>query len=104
MELGELEGSYQAKAIGDLGLHEARWTNISMLGKLVWALEHHKHKFWVQMVANKYMKDNNVFGAQSGDNTLYVWISIVKALSCLKEGFTFNMGCGNLSLWFDSWH
>ena len=50
------------------------------------------------------MKDNNVFGAQSGDNTLYVWRSIVKALSCLKEGFTFNMGCGNLSLWFDSWH
>ena len=85
-------------------MREARLTNISLLGKLVWALEHHKDKFWVQVVATRYLKDNYLLGAQSGYRSSYVWRSIVKALNSLKEGFTFNLGSGNLSLWFDTWH
>ena len=51
------------KKVGGLGMREARLTNISLLGKLVWALEHHKDKFWVQVVATRYLKDNYLLGA-----------------------------------------
>ena len=32
----------------------------------------------------------------------YVWSSIVKALEILKDGYTFRMGVGNISVWYDS--
>ena len=28
----------------------------------------------------------------------------MKALNSLKDGFHFNLGLGNVSLWFDKWH
>ena len=59
------------KHFGGLGLQAERMTNISLLGKLVCALEHHKEKLWGQILMPKYLNNALVFTAKDCRNASY---------------------------------
>lgn len=86
------------KCFGGLGLRESRNMNVTLLAKLVLALEHHKEKFWVQILVAKYLNGDSIFVIENCSNASYVWQGIVKVFNIFRDGFKFNMGSGDLSL------
>lgn len=45
---------------GGLGIRDARLTNNTLLGKLLWSMLHHKDKLWLQVLAHKYFGQNSI--------------------------------------------
>lgn len=43
------------KEIGGLGIRDMHYTDLAVLGKLIWSLIHEKHKLSVQVLIDKYM-------------------------------------------------
>lgn len=88
---------------GGLGLHSARETNISLLGKHVWSLIHNQDKLWVRMMSDKYLKGGNILSAQPVSGASHIWNSIMKFAAILKTSFITRIGEGEVSLWYDKW-
>lgn len=88
---------------GGLGIHTARNTNISLLGKHVWDLLHNQDKLRVQCLSAKYLKDSNILHATPSVGASYTWNSIWKAMDAIKSGFQYRVGRGEISIWYDKW-
>lgn len=43
------------RKFGGLAIRRKHLTNISLVGKLVWSLQHDEHKLWVQILTHKYL-------------------------------------------------
>lgn len=93
----------QPRGRGGLGLHTARETNVALLGKHVWDLLHHQEKLWVQMLAAKFLKDSHILAAKPVTGMPPIWSAILKSMECLKSGFRFRVGKGDISIWYDKW-
>lgn len=76
------------RAQGGLGVRQARPQNIALLGKRIWELQHAGDKLWVAMLRDKYVKNGNIFQANS-TNGSPTWTAIMKALEVLKDGWMF---------------
>lgn len=91
------------KKDGGLGLRKTRETNVALLGKKVWDMIHSGDKLWVQLLSSKYLKDTSILHANCVSGSSHVWQSIMKAMASLKDGFSFRVGKGEISLWYDRW-
>lgn len=90
----------QPKKLGGLGVRIARHQNTALLGKLVWDVMQNSNKLWVKVITAKYIEEGTLFQAnhKRGSPT---WNSLVKAFTCLKEGFSMKFGDGHTSFWHD---
>ncbi|MED6119663.1 hypothetical protein PIB30_013539 [Stylosanthes scabra] len=52
----------------------------------------------------KYLRSNFKWDFPSTHNSSYLWKSIVKAASWLRDGYTWCIGSLEQSFWFDSWN
>ena len=93
----------KSKAVGGLAIRKAREVNISLLGKLLWALFHEPYKLWVQVLANKYLQDGSIFDVGCSSNSSHVWKAIHRTSMFFKDGFRLRLGDGSASLWYDNW-
>lgn len=84
----------QPMKISGLGIHIARNTNISLLGKHVWDLIHTQDKLWVQCLPAKYLHDTDILTARPILGASYTWNSILKKVNVLKSGFEYRIGKG----------
>lgn len=84
------------KKYGGLCVREARVANISLLGKLVWDLQHCPLKLWVHIIKNSNIGPEGVLNGNTtqGSNT---WHVIAKAKQYLKAGYYFRVGNGEVS-------
>lgn len=92
----------QPTKVGALGVRLARSQNTALLGKLTWELMHDPNKLWVQVLRDKYLCKENIFGVQKKQGSP-ARNSIMKAKNLLQEGFNFKIGNGDTSFWFDAW-
>ncbi|CAL0299567.1 unnamed protein product [Lupinus luteus] len=93
----------QSKDKGGLGIRTAREANISMLGKHVWNLIHHRDKLWVKMHVAEYLKDANVLTPMHVSGMSPTWKVVVKTVDIIKYGFRFRLAKGAISIWYDKW-
>ncbi|XP_019460062.1 PREDICTED: uncharacterized protein LOC109359821 [Lupinus angustifolius] len=91
------------KSDGGLGIRDARFANISLLGKLSWNLLGNNDKLWYRVLSDKYLGEESLMFAQVKSSTSFVWRSLLKAFNLLREGFNMHLGEGNKSLWYDNW-
>ena len=62
----------KSKVAGELTVGKAREVNVSLLGKLLWALSHEPYKLWVQVLAHQYLQDGSVFYVGYSCNSSHV--------------------------------
>ena len=67
------------RKLGGQGVRPARLQNTALLGKLVWSLVQSDKKLWVSILAEKYLKEGNIFleKAKTGSP---IWNAILKLL------------------------
>ena len=72
------------KKLGGLGLRQAHRSNIALLGKLVWALEHHKDKLWLSSSLHGMANEQSwswVWKTVGPEKyRLFVWLILQEAL------------------------
>lgn len=91
-----------SKKQGGLGVRRARDANTALLGKLVWDLQQHSNKLWVQVLSKKYnIRGNFLSGSKTTGSA--IWNSIRKAQNVLREGYSLCVGAGNISFWYEPW-
>lgn len=92
----------RSKGHEGLGVQRAREANTSLLGKLVWDLQHHTNKLWVKVISSKYHVMGNFIdeGYKTGS---FTWNSIGKARAILREGYSMRTGAGDVSFWYEKW-
>ena len=90
------------RKLGGLGVRPARLQNTALLGKLVWSLVQSDKKLWVSILAEKYLKEGNIFleKAKTGSP---IWNAILKTLDVLEDGFAYKIGDGDTNMWFHPW-
>ena len=97
---GKLEGYNICKTYGGLGIHQAKLTNIVMIGKLVAKFVGDSLKLWISLLRQKYSDLDNVDVAFNASPT---WKALVRAYQLLGIGFAMSLGNGQISFWFDKW-
>lgn len=90
------------KRHGGLGVRRAREANTSLLGKLVWDLQHQSNKLCVQVISSKYHVVGNFLGGEFSTRS-FTWNSIRKTKAILREGFSMRVEVGDVSFWYDPW-
>lgn len=88
------------KRYGSLGLRSARLNNVALMGKLLWNLMQEKDKLWVQVLNQKYVKDQSVWSCMATPRSSVTWRGIVKVRDQLHEGFELKLGAGSSSIWY----
>lgn len=88
----------QPKTRGGLGIHNARESNISLLGKYIWDMIHNHNKLRVKLLYAKYLKGTSILEAHHTSGVSPVWNAIVKTVDELKHGFKYRVGKGDLSI------
>ena len=91
------------KRNGGLGIRRARETNIALLGKIIWRILTSEGSFWGAILAHKYFGGHILDQFQVNNSCSYFWHGIVKAWNVLKDGFSWQLGPGNSSFWYDKW-
>jgi len=91
------------KNLGSLGIRATREANTSLLGKLVWDMVQSTNKLWVSLLSNKYTGGHNTLHASANNNSSPTWSSIIRAKNILKDGYTWRIGSGSSSFWFNNW-
>ena len=87
------------KKYGGLGIRDSRTADIALLGKWVWHLINEPNRISTQVLSSKYLDDGSLFLAQSGSkNKSYVWKGINHAVEALKNGFSYRIGQGEVSV------
>ncbi|XP_057760132.1 uncharacterized protein LOC130980472 [Arachis stenosperma] len=92
-----------SKKAGGLGVRDTLCANMALLGKLVWDCLNNKNKLWVQVLTHKYLQNSKDLGSSHGHNASTTWRNILKAYDILKEGFRWNVGNMQQSIWYDEW-
>nr|KYP51130.1 Transposon TX1 uncharacterized [Cajanus cajan] len=93
----------QPMTFGGLGVREARRVNLSLLGKLIWDLLTAPQKPWVHILSSIYLHGDSILCAQNRRGASPTWLSLIKALPSLREGFEPHLGSGASSLWYTDW-
>jgi hypothetical protein len=91
------------KRFGGLGIREARIINVSLLGKLVWSMLHHKEKLWVQVLTHKYLDKKSIWIADKKSSASITWRGIMKAVASFAHGYKLRIGAGETSFWYEDW-
>ncbi|KAK7293435.1 hypothetical protein RJT34_16300 [Clitoria ternatea] len=84
---------------GGLGLRSTRENNIALLGKLIDAFLHDRGKWWVQVLAKKYLGPNAMLAGTYKAGDTYVWKGIIKAVKELGQGFRSATGSRHMGRW-----
>jgi hypothetical protein len=92
----------QPRKLGGLGVRSARVQNVALLGKLIWEILQCPNKLWVNLFQDKYLKGQLPFSVSVSGGSV-IWNSVAKPMGMLRDGFTFKIGDGNSSFWYDSW-
>nr|KYP50139.1 Putative ribonuclease H protein At1g65750 family [Cajanus cajan] len=93
----------KSKDYGGLGLCETRTMNVALLGKLLWDFVENPTKPWVCLLSHKYLNSQSILCATKQRGSSQVWLSIVKGMGKLREGFRPCLADGQSSMWFDDW-
>lgn len=80
----------QRRSKRGLGIHTARESNTSLIGKHIWDLIHNHDKLWVQLLSSKCLKGTHILDVKYGAS--YVWNSILKTATIIKFGFKHRIG------------
>lgn len=73
-----------------------------MLGKLVWQLHNNSDKLCVELVSQKYIRQQHFLQLTKKAGS-FTQNSILKAKAVLNEGFGFRLGNGDTSIWYVPW-
>jgi hypothetical protein len=92
----------QPKKNGGLGIRTARDSNTMMLGKLVWDIHSKQDKLWVKLITDKYVGNRSFLDVPKKAGSV-VWNFIMKARQVLRSGYSYRLGNGASSFWYDSW-
>ncbi|XP_057429431.1 uncharacterized protein LOC130722639 [Lotus japonicus] len=76
--------------------------NLALLGKNVWQVIKGEDKPWVSLVKEKYGVHGNFLSAPVRRGSV-VWRAILKTKEVMQGGFSFKLGNGSSSFWFDEW-
>ncbi|KAJ1441912.1 Reverse transcriptase zinc-binding domain [Sesbania bispinosa] len=60
------------------------------------------NKIWTNIFENKYLQGKHILDVRKKRGS-YIWNSIMKARDELFHGFSFKLGDGASSFWFDNW-
>ena len=80
-----------------MGVRDARLTNIALLGKLTWNVAVSSQKPWVLILEHKYCRQSSIFRCSDSKGASYVWRSVRKALSVIREDWGFKLYDGSSS-------
>ena len=75
------------KRYGGLGIREARQTNIALLSKIIWHLLVGDGGLWGAVLSHKYFGMHGACPFVPKNGASYLWQSLVKAWSIIKDGF-----------------
>ncbi|PNX59336.1 hypothetical protein L195_g059639, partial [Trifolium pratense] len=92
----------QPRKYGGLGVRSSRSHNTALLGKLIWEILQTPDKLWVSLFNDRYLKGQLPFNVTVTGGSV-IWNSMAKAVQMLKDGFTFKVGNGETSFWYDPW-
>jgi hypothetical protein len=92
----------QSRKLGGLGIRTARDSNTAMLGKLVWDIHSKQDKLWVNLITQKYVGNQSVLDVPKKAGSV-VWNSIMKARNVLRGGYSYRLGNGTSSFWYNHW-
>ena len=84
-------------------IRDARFPNISLLGKLVGNLVVSANKPWVHILRHKYLHNCSIFECNNANGASYVWRSILKELNEVRESWEFKLYDGSSLFWYDDW-
>lgn len=88
---------------GGICIRDAGLANTTLLGKLVWDCLQGDDKLWIQVLAAKYLGKNFILDVQAKSNSSYLWRGLLKARDALRNGFSFKLGRGQSSFWYNDW-
>ncbi|KAJ1433705.1 ribonuclease H [Sesbania bispinosa] len=91
------------KKLGGLGVRSMRLINTSLLGKLVWKFLSNEDKLWIEVLKAKYLKYDSILSVSAKARDSYIWRGILRARDSLKDGFEYQLGLGDSSLWYTDW-
>ncbi|KAG5116864.1 hypothetical protein JHK84_042977 [Glycine max] len=86
---------------GGLGIRPTREASVALHGKHVWSVIHDPTKLWVQIQKDKYLKGDWIFHHRDYAGCFYTWTSIKKLAMILQPGFSYRIGQGFVSMWYD---
>ena len=89
-----------AKSHGELGVHQAKLTNIAMLGKLVAEFVGNSPKLWIDLLRQKYGDLDNIVVTSNGSPT---WKALVRTYQVLRASFFMCLSKGHILFWYDKW-
>ena len=74
---------------------------MTLMDKLVWQILQGSNKLWVKVLTAKYLKNESILDVTATVGSSALWKGILKTRDRLKEGFSFRVGNGDSSLWYD---
>jgi hypothetical protein len=76
---------------------------VSLLGKLVWCMLHHKKKLWVQVLTHKYLNQKTIWIVDKKSSASITWRGIRKVVASFSHGYKLRIGAGETSFWYEDW-
>lgn len=93
-----------SKDKGGLGLRKAKETNKALLAKLGWRILQNESALWIQVMKEKYLRNNSLWSAPRKRDASAAWRGILDARKLLRAGVIWRIGDGqNTKFWIDRW-
>ncbi|MBA0763513.1 hypothetical protein Gotri_012946 [Gossypium trilobum] len=83
------------KGMGGLGFQDIHLFNLTLLGRQVRRLINNKNTLCYKVLSSKYFPARNIFNFKKVDRSSFTWRSIATASNALKDGFEWQVGCGD---------
>ena len=72
--------------------------------KLAWKILRNQNSVWVRIMRNKYLGQQDFFGAQAKPGDSVVWRNILKYRALIRKGICWTISDGkDISFWQDIW-
>ncbi|KAA3483070.1 reverse transcriptase [Gossypium australe] len=92
------------KGMGGIGLRNMILFNIALIGRQVWRLINNKKSLCFKVLSSKYFPDGNIFNSKKVNRASFTWSSIATAVDFLKNGFSWQVGKGEIiNIKKDNW-
>ncbi|KAH1033459.1 hypothetical protein J1N35_045633 [Gossypium stocksii] len=90
--------------MGGLGFRDIHLFNLALLRRQVWRLINNKDTLCYKVLSSNYFPAGNTFNSKKVDRASFTWRSIAAAANALKDGFGWQVGCGDrINIRTDNW-
>ena len=78
-----------------MGFRDLHAFNLAMLAKQAWRLIHHTHSLFYKVYKGRYFSRYSFMMAELGNNSSFVWRSLLAIRDIIKEGSRWKVGDGS---------